>query len=78
MELTIFDFNTKLFIGDAIIATFALESRISWFFSRFDSSEEGFQGQIDPNLDILKNLWIDLSKLRFSSFPGYEDAIGFV
>lgn len=78
MELTTSDFNTELLVGDAIIATFALESRISRFYSRFDSSEKGFQGQVYPNLDILKNLRIDQLKFWSFGFPGYKDAVGFV
>ena len=78
MELIISDFNPKLFVGDAIIVTFALESRVSWFFSGFDPPEERFQSQINPNLNILKNLRIDLLKLRSFGFPGYKDAVSFV
>jgi hypothetical protein len=78
MELIIPDFNPKLFVGDTIIATFALESRVSWFFSGFDPPEERLQSQINPNLDILKNLRIDLLKLRSFGFPGYKYAVGFI
>lgn len=58
------DLETELRIGEAIIASLALETGIAGGLTRFDSAEEGFHGKIKPNGYILQDLGVDFCEGR--------------
>ena len=44
--------------GDRVIPALAFETGIAGLFTSFDAAEEGFEGRIDPDGDVLQNLGV--------------------
>jgi hypothetical protein len=54
--------KAALGIGEAVVAPIALKAGIPWLRSCFAATEKGFEGQVNPNRDILQDLGVDMRK----------------
>ena len=57
LKLASFGIEAELRIGEGVVSILTPETRISRLLSCFDPSEEGFQSQVDPLLDVFWSTW---------------------
>ena len=70
--------ETKLGIGQAVISAPATEARIARLFTSFNSSKKGFEGKVNPFLDILERLRIDHRQRRAVLLPLRQKCIALI
>jgi hypothetical protein len=78
MQFTLFQPKTRLRIGEAIIPTKSLEPGEAVLVSGFDPAKERFIGQVNPLLNVLQELRIDLGQFRIGPFPACKVTTGIV
>ena len=49
-------------IGQRVVASWPAKTEGAWLFSRFDTPEEGFEGQVNPHRHILQDLRMPASQ----------------
>ena len=67
------DGETRLRIGETVIASRAFETRISWFLASFDSPKERLYAEVNPHRHILQHLGMNHVEGRTLFF---QDRIG--
>jgi hypothetical protein len=69
METISIEFEAILRICETVVSSLPLEPRISGVFSCLYSPEEGFEGKINAQGNILQNLRVDGREFRMLLFP---------
>jgi hypothetical protein len=57
LKLARFGIEAELWIGEGAISILTPKTGISRLLSCFNPSEEGFQSQVDPLLDVFRGTW---------------------
>jgi hypothetical protein len=66
-------------VGHTVISPKALETRVaSVLFAHFDTTKEGLEGQIDPNLDVLQDLGMHELERTSHGFPVREHGLSVI
>lgn len=68
----------RLLKGEAGVPAKALEARIAVFMAGFDPLKEGLKSQVNPLLNVLQDLRMNLGQFRPLRLPSSQDFVGLV